>query len=122
MLIMIAIVFFCITTNMIKGGRVLYDVVEMTRTMHNSVNFYGSAMDHIEHKVGFNDENAISILRKFIMFGHPTKMRVDRESANQLVKLYRESGRPGRAITCDPVIDREQVVHSNRKVADRVLI
>ncbi len=90
--------------------------------MNNSVDFYDAATDHVEYEVGFDDENPVSISRKFFMFGHPTKIRVGRESADPFAQLFREGDRPGRAIACDPVIDKEQVILGNRKVADRVLI
>ena len=90
--------------------------------MNNSMNFYGAATDHVEHKVGFDNENAVSVSRKFFMFGYPAKMRVGRESADPFAELFSKGDRPSRAIACDPVIDREQVVLGNRKVADCVLI
>jgi len=53
--------------------------------MNNSVNFHGMTTDHAEDKVGFNDENAISISCKFFIFGYPAKMWVGRESADPFV-------------------------------------
>ena len=100
----------------------LNDTVEMTRTVNNTMNFNGAASDHVEHKVGFDDENAVSISRKFLMLGDSTEARVGREGVDSFVELFREGGGPCGTVAGNPVEDRQQVVFGNRKVADNVLI
>ncbi len=46
--------------------------------MNNPMNFYGAVADYVERKVGLDDENAVSISRKFFMFGNPAEVRVGR--------------------------------------------
>lgn len=100
----------------------LYDIVEMPRTMNNSMNFHGAAADHIERKIGFDDKHAVSILRKLFMFGDPAEARVGREGIDSFVELFREGDGPGWAVAGNPIIDRKQIVFRGRKVAKRALI
>ncbi len=97
-------------------------IVEMTRTMNNSMNFYGAAADHIERKIGFYDKHTVSIARKLFMFGDPAEARIGREGVDSFVELFRESDGPRWAVSGNPIIDRKHVVFRNRKVAYRVLI
>lgn len=86
------------------------------------MNFYGAVTDHVEHEIGLNDKNAISISRKIFMFGHPPEVRIGSKSVDSLVELFREGGGPCGTVPGDPVINREQVVLGNREVTDHVLI
>ncbi len=90
--------------------------------MNKSMDFYSASTDHIERKVGFDDKNAVSILRKFFMFWNPAEMRVHCERADSFVELFREGSGSCGASAGNPIIDREQVFFGNRKVADRILI
>ncbi len=62
-------------------------MIEVSRTMDNTMDFDPLSTDDIEHKVGLNNQNSIAVFSKFRMAWDTAQERMSLKQANPFIEL-----------------------------------
>jgi len=95
----------------------LYEVIEVTGSVHYSMYFNLLAADDVEDEVRFNDQDTIATFPKFRMPRYSPQGWMLLKQTNSFVQLVYKRQCSVRAILSYEIEDRDQIVLRNREVA-----
>ena len=80
------------------------------------MDFNGVAADDVEDKVGFDNQDPVTVLSEFRMSGDASQERVILKLAEPFIDLFNEGQCPSWTVICDEFQNGKEIVLGNRQI------
>ena len=98
----------------------LDQMVQIPGSVDDAMNFNLATTDNVEHKVGFDDQNAIPVFPQFLVMRYPSKQGMLLQCPNSIVKLVDKQTCSVCTVLSDVIKYRYQIVLRTWEVTQRV--